>query len=524
MKKTKILAGALALCIALSGCGGGKTSTDTAINLESYPIETDVKLTYWMGLNVNTSFTASNLSETPYAQELLKRTGVEVEYIHPALGQEAENFSLMVASNDLADIVEYSWYGALGGPSTTIADKIIYDLTPMMEKYAPNLSKYLKDNPDVDRMVKTDEGQYYTFPQLRGGDKLLLTSGPIFRKDWLSELGAEVPQTVDEWESLLRRFKEEKGAKAPLTISKGNKSLLFALTNAAYDYYVDNGKMKYGPAEPEFKEALITLNRWFSEGLLDNNYSMTDDNMLDANMLNGNSGVTLAGGGGSMGKWLETKSEDSTYQLVAAPYPVKNENKPNIYIPVGLKYAAWQCASITTDCKYPELAMKYLDYNYGEEGQMLINFGVEGLSYNMVDGKPIYTELITKNPDGLTMSQALGKYTRANTGGPIIQSEGYIEQYYARPQQKEALNIWQSGTEEAKKTTYPTMSHTSDESTELSLINSELQKCRDENTAAFISGIRPMSEFDDFLAELESLKLKRALEIEQIALDRYNNR
>ena len=88
----------------------------------------------------------------------------------------------MVASNDLADIVEYAWFSALGGASGSIADKIIYDLTPMMKKYAPNLSKYLKENPDIDKLVKTDDGQYYAFPNLRGGDKLTLTAGPVLRQ------------------------------------------------------------------------------------------------------------------------------------------------------------------------------------------------------------------------------------------------------------------------------------------------------------------------------------------------------
>ena len=523
MKRLRAIAAAAALCAVLSACGGNQTTGSGSINLDQYPIKTDVKLTYWMGLNTNVSSTASNLGETRYAQELQKRTGVTVEYIHPALGQEAENFSLMIASNDLPDIVEYGWFGALGGASTSIADKIIYDLTPMMEQYAPNLTAYLKKNPEVEKLVKTDLGEYYTFPNLRSGDKLTLTTGPILRKDWLDELNAEARATIDEWEALLRRFRDEKGATAPFAINKVNKSLLFSMMNAAYDFYVDNGQMKYGPAEPDFKEALVTLNRWFSEGLLDNNYAMTDTNLLDSNMLSGKSGATLGGGGGDMGKWLETKAGDPSYSLMAVPYPEKTKGVQNRYIPVGIRYAAWNCASITTACKYPELACKYLDYSYGEEGHMLNNFGIEGVSYTMVDGQPVYTDEIKKNPEGLTTGQAMGKYMRSNYGGPFVQDERYLEQYYTRDEQKAALEAWHSNTAEAKKTVYPTMSHTMEENAELSTIQSELQKCRDENTAAFISGIRPISEYEDFLAELNNLKLARALEIENAALARYNN-
>ena len=47
-------------------------------------------------------------------------------------------------------------------------------------------------------------------------------SGPILRKDWLDELGLEVPETIDEWENVLAQFKEKKGATAPLTILSSN--------------------------------------------------------------------------------------------------------------------------------------------------------------------------------------------------------------------------------------------------------------------------------------------------------------
>lgn len=522
IRRTITLIGAL--CLALSGCQGSNSGEKKYGNLDHYPIETDVELTYWLGLNTNVSSTVSNLGDTIYAQELQKRTGVKVKYIHPALGQESESFSLMVASNDLPDIVEHVWFNALGGASNSIADKIIYDLTPMMEKYAPNLSKYLKENPDIDKLVKTDAGEYYAFPNLRSGDKLTLTSGPILRKDWLDELGLEAPVTISDWETVLTEFRDKKSAAAPLSINKVNKSLLFSMMNAAYDFYVDGDTMKFGPAEPEFKEALITLNRWFSEGLLDNNYAMTDTNLLDSNMLNGKSGATIASGGGDMGKWLGTKGDNSSYQLLAVPYPELIKGEQNRFIPIGNRYATWNCAAVTTACKYPELACKYLDYSYGEEGHMLNNFGVEGLSYNLENGEPIYTEEIMNNPEGLTFGQAMGKYMRSNYGGPFVQDERYLEQYYTRDSQKAALTAWHSNTEEAKKTVYPTLNHTNEESAELSTIVSELNKCRDENTSAFISGIRPLSEYEDFVKELERLKLARALEIENAALTRFNNK
>ena len=61
---------------------------------------------------------------------------------------------------------------------------------------------------------------------------------------------------------------------------------------------------------------------------------------------------------------------------------------------------------ITTSCKNPELAAKWLDYQYSDEGCFLNWYGTEGESWTYgADGTPQFTELITNNPDGLPMTE-----------------------------------------------------------------------------------------------------------------------
>ena len=91
--------------------------------------------------------------------------------------------------------------------------------------------------------------------------------------------------------------------------------------------------------------------------------------------------------------------------------------------------------------KTKRAAAKFLDYGYSEEGHMLYNFGIEGVSYEMVDGYPKYTELITNNPDNLTMQHAMGRYMASAYGGPFIQDKRYYEQYLPYEEQKEAVSL-----------------------------------------------------------------------------------
>ena len=524
MKLKRIVAftAAIAVCASLCACTDKKTSVKKDIDLSGgYPIDTDVTLTYWLELTPNVSATASNMGDTEFAKGLAERTGVKVEYLHPAVGQQIEAFNLMVASGDLPDIIEHFWLDAMpGAPDAALQNEVIIPINDLMKEYAPNLTKYLNEHPNVDRAVKTDDGTYYTFPFAMDDTKLGITAGIVFRKDWLDELGLDVPSTVEEWEEVLVAFRDKKGATAPLTLRSTQPDYLYRTLGSCNEFYLDEtGKVNYGIYDPNFKRALQTLNKWYKEGLLDKNYTLNDSTILDSNMLNGISGATFASGGSGVGKWLTAKKGEK-FDLVGAELPTI-DGKPNKYGLVFNPYNGYNSASISTKCAYPELAAKYLDYLYGEEGHMYANFGVEGVSYEMIDGYPTFTELITKNPEGLSMSQAMAKYSRAGCSGAMIQDVRYIEQYYELPSQKEALDKWSKQAEYAKNTTLPLVTLTMDESSEFGSLYSDIKKYCDENIISFITGSKSFSEWDKFVKEVENMDIKRCIEIKQAAYTRY---
>ena len=521
----RIAVGMLAATILLSGCGGGKTGKlNSDIDLSTYPIDTDVKLTYWCDLTTNASATVANFGETEFSKELEKRTGISVEYLHPAQGQGGEAFSLMIASNDLPDMIYNKWNTVLGSPQAAIDDGVIIGLNDMVNEYAPNLKNYLEANSEIDKMTKTDDGKYYVFPFIRGDDKLLISNGPVIRKDWLDELGLKEPTTVSELEETLIAFRDKKGAVAPLSVTSGETSRLFYIFSANSDFYVDNGVVKYGPCEEEYKQALVKLQEWFKQGLLDNNYFSNDSKIVDANILNGKTGVTYGSGGSGLGKWLESIEKENTgFDLMALSYISADGSDLPAYIPAENYFSGFG-AAITSACAYPELASKFLDYSYSEDGSMLNNFGIEGESYTMIDGKPIYTDEIMKNSEGLSISQAMARYIRACNNAPFVQDKGYIDQYYVREQQKEALNKWTKGYQEVKLKIMPPITLTAEESEEFVNIMADVTKSCNEFAASVISGIKSVDEYEGFKESIGNLNIKRALEIQQAAYDRYMKR
>lgn len=520
MRKLAVLI--LAATLVLGGCTGAKQGSGNQTAFSGYPIQTEEVLTFWVA---NPSTLVTNYGETPFAKELAKRTGVNVEYLHPPAGVQNQNqaLSLLIASDDLPDMVQYTWLTFQGGPEKMIEEEVILDLTELIDAHAPNLKKYLNEHPEIDRAVRTDIGKkYYVFPLIREDKILTVSTGPVYRKDWLDELGLDVPETFDEVENALRLFRDKKGATAPL--STNTASYLTMYTGGIETFYVDNGVVKFGPLEPEYKESLERLRKWYEEGLLDRNFVSTDASSgVDANLLNGRTGLTQGSGGANMGSWLANATSEG-FDLVAGGWPVKNKGDAGnqAVIPSTAQYNGAGSVAISASCKNPVLAVQYLDWNYSEEGHMFNCFGIEGESYTMIDGYPTYTDLIMKNSDGNMVSQMLAMYVRSSTGGPFVTDKRYLEQYYQLPQQKDALNTWFTQLEGAKiekmpHVTIPVAKSSDDASTLLSIIDyvSEMR-------SKFILGTEPLENYDKFIERLKALKIDTLLETRQQAYENYN--
>ncbi len=521
MKKIVLLI--LCLAMLLSACGQKKASVSNEnIDLSSYPISTEETLTYWRPLPVNISMSVDNYGATEIAREIEKRTGIKVNYLHPVAGSTAEALNLMVASNDLPDIIEYAWDGYPGGPAKALDEEVIIALDDYKE-YAPAYFDFLKNHPEYDRPAQTDNKEHFAFASIQDGDNLLMVTGPAVRMDWLKELGLDVPKSIEDWEVMLTAFKEKKGATAPMSFNYANICYFFNMFEASYEPYVDGNTVKYGAIQPSFKDALVNIRDWVEKGLLDKNLISVDTKLIDNQILNDKTGAVITSGGGGIGQYMKIGAQSNPkFDLAGVPYPTRS-GEPSTWLPVGNNVNGYG-ASITTQAKNPALAAKFLDYPYTEEGDMLVNFGIEGISYEMVDGYPKYTDLIMNNPDGLTVSQALGLYMKAGNGGAFVLDSRYIEQYYSLPQQQMALKNWTMDVKESQKRDMPTISTTTEENAEYARIMNEVTKYRDQMIVKFINGIEPIENFDKYVSTMKQLGVDRAMEIQTAALKRYNNR
>ncbi|WP_313182296.1 extracellular solute-binding protein [Lacrimispora sp.] len=551
-KPIAVLVATAAAISLLAGCGsktganpgaGGETketakTEENSSNAEaggevSYPLTKGGELTYWLALNPNASANYTNLGETELGKALQEQTGVTIKFQHPAAGadQAKEQFNLIIADGNLPDIMEWQWVKMYpGGPEKAIKDGVIIPLNDVFDMYCPNLKKYLAENPDVDKMIKTDDGHYFAFPFIRGEDKLRYTVGGFIRKDWLDELGLEVPTTIDEWHTVLTAFKEKKGAEAPVSFDwtnfKQSNPFAFAYNvgaaNSTWFIIDDEGKIAFAPAQDGYKDYLMTMNQWYQEGLIDKDIATLNGDQVTAKMTSDKAGVSVGWAASRMQLFMTSAQKSNPdYLLVPTPTPTLEKGATPEYGYMENKFPDVG-AAITSSCKNVELAARLLDYGYSDAGHNLFNYGVEGISYEMKDGKAVYTDLVMNNPDGWPLAQSLSKYVRANYNGPFVQDLNYLEQYLQLPTVKDCPKVWEVA--DANKHTVPNITPTQEESKELATITNELNTYIDEMTLKFIFGTESFDKWDNYIQTLKDMKLDRALEIENAALERYEAR
>ena len=515
---------------AMTGCKSGKEEKQAKGSPveysgdDIYPVKCEDTIKFWMPLNGLLTTRVSNFGETEIAKTIEKESGIKVTYVHPATGMELEQFNLLLASNELPDIVKGNWYGY--GGQKAINENYIMQLNDAIDKWAPNFKSYLTAHKDVDKMVKTDENNYYTVPFIRGEASQCTYGGPIIRKDWLDELGLSEPETIDDWEAMLQAFKDKKGASAPLSFLYLDlkNGFLIGAWGITDDYFVgDDGKVKYGPAEKEYKEFLTKMNDWYKKGLLDHNLSSVEPKILDGYMLNDNTGATYGLAGGGIGAWLDAANGKNGFDLVGVKYPVlKRGDKPQ-FSQRDWPYVLTEGFSVSKKSTNPELAVRFLDFGYSEKGRMLYNFGVEGKSYEInSDGKPQFTDFIFNNPDGVPVSTIFTEYSPASYSAPTIQDKEVQLAERTYKQQNEAVAKWTDS--DVEKHLLPLIALTDEESSQISSTLTSIKTFKEEMTYAFIMGNKPLSEFDEYIEQLHNMGIDDVLKIYNGALERYKKR
>lgn len=405
----------------------------------------NVTLKVLVDWNGSSSLSAKDPINNPVAKALKEKTGVtfDVEY---ATTSESEKLNLIFASGDMPDIINGPMWGGTD-PCTQLFKKaaaqgLLYPLDDLVNKYSPLLKEAMNGMTDAAyKGIATDfkeielndpsfKGKHYFIPwqTARTTEDITNWGYNVFaRKDILDALKVK-PSDVNTSEKLYDLMKKIKAGNFkdsngnPVIPSGGwGNGWAYNMFYASYDvttftdYIFQNGKYINKVFSPNLDKQILYMRKLVSEGLIDPECFRQNDSAAKEKAAVGK--IAIYG--------------NHYDQITAFIKPTLYQTNPEMkYIPIGpIPNAKGEIYGgieldgrsgsptlcITSSCKNPDAAVKFLDYINSDEGLKLICYGIQGKHYTLVNGKPKLTkewqDKWNKNPQDLKDQGIQSVYT-----------------------------------------------------------------------------------------------------------------
>ncbi|MBD2871031.1 ABC transporter substrate-binding protein [Paenibacillus arenilitoris] len=386
--------------LAATGCGNGSdsdsfSSPDTSSNKERTPMT----ITLASG-DLNTLW---DDMQSEVGKLITEKTGISIKAQFPINITDTDMFELMVARNEYPDMV----LAKVSAGKLKDAGALI-DLTPLIEEHAPNIKKVYGEYMKRLRWSNDDHGIYVlpTAPV----NQTYFKAGGGFRLQHavLKELNYPQIKTVKDFENALKAYYDKHKTTAdgqpniPLTLNGGEWQFLISVTNPAAaatgepdegEFYIDpntyEAKLHY--LRPEEKEYFRWLNHMHDIGLLEPESFVQKYDQYKAKIASGRVLGLIDMDWDFAGEEAELRKEgkfDQTY----ANFPVTLNETYKRHDFQSYGYLAGIGISITKSAKDPVRIIKFLDFLASDEGQVLLNWGIEDKHYKVENGKRIIPE------------------------------------------------------------------------------------------------------------------------------------
>lgn len=329
----------------------------------------------------------------PVAQKLTEKTGVKLKTDYP-VGEDAQRISLMIAEQNFPDMIY-----AKGDAGSLIDAGALIDMTDLIEEYGPNIKKMYGDEFDKLKYSEDDPSIYQLSSYAIGGTKFENSGTAQIQWAVMKENDYKIPETLDEFEQMIKDYKEahpttEDGSEMiGLTLAVSDWHWMITLGNPAgyiAEGAPDNGQWlvdenynaTYKFTSDKIREYFKWLNKMYNEGLLDPEFATQTYDDYIAKIASGRVIALLDTDWDYADGEKVLKSDGKLEQTYCGlPLTIDKDTKAPSLMYQGLPTG--QGVGITTACKDPVAAIKYLDYICSDEGQVLVNWGIEGTNYQV---------------------------------------------------------------------------------------------------------------------------------------------
>ncbi len=526
------------LALAFSGCGsgegtGGSTTADpdnsgtsasqgsvgdSKLNTEGFPIAKE-KTTFSL-------FGAKNSiqgawKDLKFFKIMEQKTNIAFEFDTPTWDVWNEKKNIVFAGGQYPDV----FFGGALSPQEEVrygSQGILIPLESLIDEYAPNIKKMFEEMPEVKSSVITPDGHIYALPLV---NKVFCNETTWYNVEWLNALGVkEVPTTVEGMHDLLLRMKNEdpngNGQKDEIPLSLCNKGATFgiqilpAFGILSQNFYIQDDKVHYGYLEKNYPEFIKFINTLWKEGLIDSEAFIQDQPKMISKTKDNKVGlVTIS---------VPQLAYNITDLNLAKNYPLlpamSSSKSGSRLAPMttGIGRGAF---SITSNCKNPEMLIRWIDYVYSEEGSMLVHFGEEGDLFKYLDnGLKQYIQ----PADGRSIEEYRGGTITPDCGTPVpkwVREENEIK--WDDPFQQYRVDTIGSELRQYSQVPLPDMYFTNEEQLKIDPILADLDKYVKEMEVKFYVGAESAENYGKFAETIKKIGADDVIKVYQAAYDRW---
>ncbi|MBQ2609741.1 MAG: ABC transporter substrate-binding protein [Butyrivibrio sp.] len=545
-EKTKFMAAALALTVsagALMGCGKASSGSDIASvstdNL-SFPLQEKVTIT---GTISYPSGTESEPNNRTIFKRLEEETNVHVDWTAISSDQWGDKIQLNMANkNTLTDFVFNAGFG--NSDLIRYAEQgVIIPVEDYIDNNMPNLKGVFDKYPEYRTMCTDSEGHIWALPwieQLGSNKTAIQTVGNNFtyiNKKWLDFLGLSTPTTVDEFEQVLKAFKDHaselqaefgiEGDIIPMSCIMNDQDPSLLINGFGEGYgdndigqhiAVTNDKKVICTATQEgFKSGFRWLHKLYEEGLIDPECFTQDWSTYVAKGKSHRYGVCFT--------WDVANIDNlqDFVPLAALQADTKNVTPLNSSFTSG--FDRGRCV-VTAKCENPALVCAWLDKMYDPFQSPQNNWG----TYGEEDEFDIFELSTNDQGEKMLKHAALGDASPVEVreaecvGGPLAILDEYYGKYVTCPDDAQYRLDWIKEyytNDMHNEYVYPNVFMTAEDTEKLTSIQQDLITYINASRSKFVMDGLSDADWEAYLNQVNAYGIDEYLGIYQKYFDEF---
>jgi putative aldouronate transport system substrate-binding protein len=567
MKKGALI---LLLCLSMvlsvaAGCGAGKDSDSTGASGKNKSAKSDKeksKILSEMSKPGEFPITKEKLSfdvvipDVTYIGDLNKntfgkwyeeKTNVHINYIEIPDNAIAEKVNILLGSNKLPDMFmstaqDVPLYGSRG---------VFLALNDLIDQYGVETQKVFAENEELPVSIQAIDGNIYALPNINACFHCMHSLRAWINQTWLNELELEYPNTTEEFEEVLKAFKEKdpngngKQDEIPMMGAQNAQQQIFPFLLNSFTYFVDDAyyflndekQIEFVANSEEVREGLKWIKSLIDQGLIDpTSLTQTQEQLKQVGT---DPNAVLIGVAPAFLWWkafgMDQETPDQRSRNYVGLSPLEGPNRVR-YAPLTGSAVSPNTLVITNACQHPEIAFRWADGLYGEEVTLRSQVGEEGVNWDQpeagakgINGEPALYIQKQLTDDALNkLNSRMDNIMLANRTSDfrLAEKANYTDpetQWQVEPRLYNTTADYYVPYAADEKLV-PVLAFTEEEDRDRALYQTQINDHVKESIVMFLTGNKDLDQdWDTYVRELENLNLKEYLNILQTAYDRQYN-